>query len=279
LDLDYLLLYSSFTTVFGNPGQYNYVAANGFMEGIARRLRLQGVPALAVSWGAIEDAGYLARNIETDPTLKKRFSSSLLPASTALDCLDWMCDRHGRFVTASAAIARSDWAAAQRDLAVLRAPQFGALPVAGGTDHVQRNAEIVERLKSMTVEEAAHELAEVVVAELARVLRMQPKELDRHRPLADIGMDSLMMLELRNSVESTLQVELPMMSLSSGITPVDVARRIAPLVTKVQQQPVSSTIATLSASHVSAEAEAATADQRRAAVAAVLDRMRELGNS
>ena len=37
LRLDYLLFYSSATTLFGNPGQFNYVAANGFVEGLARR--------------------------------------------------------------------------------------------------------------------------------------------------------------------------------------------------------------------------------------------------
>jgi len=68
------------------------------------------------------------------------------------------------------------------------------------------------------------------VDEIARVLRLPPKEVDRHRPLAEIGMDSLMMLELRTTVEAALQIELPMMSLASGITPADVARRVAPLV-------------------------------------------------
>ena len=76
LNLDYLLFYSSATTLFGNPGQYNYVAANGFLEGLARRLHARGIPAVAVAWGGIADAGYLARNIATDANLKKRFSGA-----------------------------------------------------------------------------------------------------------------------------------------------------------------------------------------------------------
>ncbi len=63
------------------------------------------------------------------------------------------------------------------------------------------------------------------------MLRLPPKEIDRHRPLAEIGMDPLMMLELRNTVEESLGVDLPMMSISSGITPMDVARRVLPLIT------------------------------------------------
>jgi len=47
--LDYLLLFSSATTLFGNPGQYNYVAANAFLDGLARQMRSRGVPALAIA--------------------------------------------------------------------------------------------------------------------------------------------------------------------------------------------------------------------------------------
>src|SRR6185312_10306677 len=37
--LDYFVIYSSATTLIGNPGQASYVAANGFLEGLARRRR------------------------------------------------------------------------------------------------------------------------------------------------------------------------------------------------------------------------------------------------
>ncbi|MGG3815641.1 SDR family NAD(P)-dependent oxidoreductase, partial [Methylorubrum rhodesianum] len=57
--LDYFVLFSSATTFIGNPGQGSYVAANGFMEGLARQRRRLGLPALAVAWGAIGDVGVL----------------------------------------------------------------------------------------------------------------------------------------------------------------------------------------------------------------------------
>ena len=57
LALDYFVLFSSATTAIGNPGQGAYVAANGFLEGLARQRRSAGLPALAVSWGGIADVG------------------------------------------------------------------------------------------------------------------------------------------------------------------------------------------------------------------------------
>ena len=277
LDLDYLLFYSSATTLFGNPGQFNYVAANGFLEGLARRLQKRGVPALAVAWGGIEDAGYLSRNIAADITLKKRFASSLITAQTALDGLDWLHDADGRQTTASSAIARMDWAMAKRELAAVRSPTFGNIGAAAGTRQVAEGAAIIERLRALAPDEAIDGLADIVVEEIARVLRLPPKEIDRHRPLAEIGMDSLMMLELRTTVEESLGITLPMMSLSSGIAPMDVARRMLPLITgESPEQSLPSSLMALAASHAAAEAQATGLDDQHAAVAAVLERVREL---
>src|SRR6201999_4420543 len=51
------LLFSSISALLGNPGQANYVAANAALEGIAKRRRAQGLPAVAVGWAPISDTG------------------------------------------------------------------------------------------------------------------------------------------------------------------------------------------------------------------------------
>jgi hypothetical protein len=55
------VLFSSATSFVGNPGQSAYVAANAYMEGLARRRKAEGLPALAIAWGAIANTGVLAR--------------------------------------------------------------------------------------------------------------------------------------------------------------------------------------------------------------------------
>lgn len=280
LKLDYMLLFSSATTLFGNPGQFNYVAGNAYVEGVARRLRVRGLPALAVAWGAIEDAGYLARHIEANASLKRRFASTLMPARMALNGLDWAFDAQGRQIADACAIARVDWAMAKRELAAVRAPTFNAIDTGSASRQSGQAAVTLERLRAMPAEEATAALLDIVVDEIARVLRLPPKEIDRHRPLADIGMDSLMMLELRTTVEASLQIELPMMSLASGITPADVARRVTPLVTgEAVRDAVPGTIAALSASHLAEEAEAASPSEQQAAVSAVLQRVKQIDAS
>jgi acyl carrier protein len=281
LSLDYLLLYSSATTLLGNPGQFNYVAANGFLEGLARQGRRQGLPTLAVAWGGIEDTGYLSRHISTNAGLRKRFASSLVAAEAALEALDLACDAEGRLATANLAIARIDWTMARRELAVTRRPSFAGIVPASSARQSTSSAATLEKLKTMSIDQASEVLLEVVAEEIARVLRLPAKEVDRHRPLADIGMDSLMMLELRSTVEDTLQVDLPIMSLANGITPADIARRIAALVVGDGHKSggaggVTGALAALSASHLAGDVEAMDPVAREAGVQAVLERKRRL---
>ena len=78
-------MYSSATTLIGNPGQAAYVAANGFLEGVARRRRRRaGLPGLAIAWGAIEDVGVLARSEATKEALLDRAGIKGMLAQDAL---------------------------------------------------------------------------------------------------------------------------------------------------------------------------------------------------
>jgi len=277
LGLDYLLLFSSATTLFGNPGQYNYVAANAFVEGVARRMHAHGLPALAVGWGAIEDAGYLARNIESDANLKRRFAAALLAARTALDGLDWVYDQDGRQKAAVCAIARIDWSAAGRDLVATRTPTFDAVRATVDARGAGGSAALIESLRGMSPDEAIGAMLDIVVEEIARVLRLPAKDVDRYRPLADIGMDSLMMLELRTTVEASLQIELPMMTLANGLTPADVARKILPLITGGDAAAaVPGALTALSASHFATQAESVDPQDRQLVAAAVLEEVKRL---
>ena len=189
MELDYFLLFSSATTLLGNPGQYNYVAANAFLEGLARQRFARGFPALAVAWGGIEDTGYLSRHLSSNVSLKKRFSTSLLSSRQALDGLDWAYDFESKQRTPFCSIGRIDWAMASKDLAIVRSPAFvNVLPPTNARQTLESGA-LHEKLRSMPLEQAVDALLEIVVQEIARVLRLAPKEVDRHRPLADIGMD------------------------------------------------------------------------------------------
>lgn len=75
----------------------------------------------------------------------------------------------------------------------------------------------------------------VVGEEAARILRLSGGDIDPHRPLAEIGMDSLMALELRLAIEARLRLDLPLMSISDGTSVAALAARLAGLLSQPQQ--------------------------------------------
>ena len=61
---------------------------------------------------------------------------------------------------------------------------------------------------------------------MARILRLTSEEIDMTRPLDDLGMDSLMSLELRMAIEGRFGVELPVVAISSGVNVNELAARL-----------------------------------------------------
>ncbi|MDW8443070.1 MAG: acyl carrier protein [Acetobacteraceae bacterium] len=68
-----------------------------------------------------------------------------------------------------------------------------------------------------------------LAAEAARVLGLAAQAVERTRPLADLGMDSLMAVEFGLAVESRLGGSLPAITVAGGVTIADLAARLLPV--------------------------------------------------
>jgi len=62
MKLDCFVMFSSVSSIFGNPAQGNYSAANAFLDSLAWHRQALGLPALTVNWGVLGGQGYVARN-------------------------------------------------------------------------------------------------------------------------------------------------------------------------------------------------------------------------
>ena len=70
-------------------------------------------------------------------------------------------------------------------------------------------------------------------ARLSRVLRLPAEKLESHVPLTNLGMDSLMALELRNQLSSDLQLMVPISLLLGGTTVEELAAYIVEQLTRL----------------------------------------------
>lgn len=63
LKLDYFILFSSISALFGNFKQANYVAANSFLDGLARLRREMGLAGMSIQWGPWDNVGMTGRQL------------------------------------------------------------------------------------------------------------------------------------------------------------------------------------------------------------------------
>ncbi len=214
LPLDFFLFYSSATTLFGNPGQGNYVAANAALEALARARRAAGLPATCALWGAIDDVGFLARNQKIKDALQGRMGGSALSAALALDTLEDMlvADRSG------IGVLEFEWRALARFLPSASSPKFSdigrGLTESDGDD--EGGVDLQRLLHELPEEELLSTVIDMLKVEIGEILRFTPDKIDANRSLPDMGLDSLMAVELAVAVESRFGVRLPVMALSES---------------------------------------------------------------
>jgi len=214
------LLFSSVTTAFGNPGQGNYVAANAAIEAIARRRHTVGLPALAVQWGPIGDAGYLARETQVSDMLSRQLGSAHLTAQEALDTLPTLLATGAPVI----GMATIRWAALRRQLPLMASPLFAEM--GGAAIDEAAEVDLKALLADCSPDEARDKVSALLVEEVARIMKLAIDRVEPQRPLAELGMDSLMAVELRLAVEQRFGISIPLLALSEGATLTAMASRI-----------------------------------------------------
>jgi acyl transferase domain-containing protein/NADPH:quinone reductase-like Zn-dependent oxidoreductase/acyl carrier protein len=215
------LLFSSATTAMGNPGQANYVAANAALEALARRRRAEGLPALAVGWGPIADAGVLAENAATAETLARRLGVEAMTATESLDTLPALLGSGAPVLS----LARIGWRQAGMALPILEEPLFDA--VRGQREASAEGGDLRARLLALPADEARALLRLVIREEAARILRLPPEAIPTDAPVAGLGLDSLGGLELRGALEQRLGMSVPLASVTEDLTVDLLARRLS----------------------------------------------------
>lgn len=215
IPLKHFLLYSSVTTLIGNPGQANYVAANAGMESLSAYRRTLGLPAQCVAWGPIGDAGYLARNENIKDSLEKRLGRAPMSSEHALMSLDRIFS--AGCVTAT--VANFDWNVLSRSLPSSNSKRFEmlnrSLRSGGITDDV---FDIQALITGKSRDEVIDVIRGMVICEVAAILCISPERIDPARSLHDLGLDSLMAVELALGMEQSFGIQLPVMMLNESPT-------------------------------------------------------------
>ncbi|MDT0510283.1 MULTISPECIES: type I polyketide synthase [unclassified Halomonas] len=220
-DLDFFVMYSSATTLFGNPGQASYVAANHWLEALAAARRHQGLPATCLRWGAIEDVGFLARNTRTRDALQERLGGAALRSDDALRVMgQLLLGRDEQLGGPSLGVLELDWSALARFLPTAQSPRFNEIARQADDDgHNDDNGDnLAELFATLSPKELHTAVIDLLRAELAAILLIDEEKIDTQRSVYEMGFDSLMGVELMTAIESRIGINVPVMVLSEAST-------------------------------------------------------------
>ncbi len=200
---DFFVMHSSMSAVFGSPGQGNYVAANAFLDVLARHRRVQGLPATSIAWGAWKDVGMAARGGTTTRLTGQGFEA--LAPTRGMHAMGLLL-RDG---AVGAAVAPIDWPRVAQHLGDALPPallqelltqtqRHAAGPLAITTETIDYT--------TLPAEQRLARIATLVRRELALVLALPNghASIVDDEPFSSFGLDSLSSVELRNRLQRAL---------------------------------------------------------------------------
>ncbi|MCM1984976.1 type I polyketide synthase [Lyngbya confervoides] len=206
LSLDYFVLFSSMASLIGSPGQGSYAAANTFMDSLVQYRHQKGLPGLSINWGAWAEVGMAA---ELSPQQKARLESrGIYPISPqkGIQALGELLGSDRPQV----GVLQIDWLKFMNQLPKgIELPLLSAFqsPASAQSD---TRVQWLEQLRQLPSCDRRNFLTLQIRTEVAEVLGFNtPEEVPLDETLSDLGVDSLMAVELSNQLEENIGESIP----------------------------------------------------------------------
>ncbi|XP_060082563.1 uncharacterized protein LOC132561875 [Ylistrum balloti] len=205
--LDFFVMHSSTTSVFGNAGQTNYGAANSFLDSLAFYRRAQNLPGQSINWGALSVG--MAKDDATRNNLEAQ-GFYVLEADKIKECLlDSLMRNPCQII-----YGMFDWSVIGKNPAMMlnSASDKDELAKVGKITGQRRVVNtVVDHTKLMEApfEEQRETLKDMLFSVISKVLSIDELELDKEFNLLSLGMESQKAVELIQEVKEATGCRLP----------------------------------------------------------------------
>ncbi len=206
MNLDFMVYFSSAASMLGSPGQSNYAAANAFMDSLTYYRRGLGLPATSINWGPWSSSGMAA---VTDMSRRNSGGMGMISPEQGLQMMERILES-GK---AQVGVLPIQWKAFLKQFPGDTLPRFYDDFAGTGSSASKGPVEKPEFLKNLEDAEAENRfdmIIEFLKQQTVRVLGMESStSVDIAQPLQSLGLDSLMAIELKNSIDSGVGKNLP----------------------------------------------------------------------
>ncbi len=197
-DLDLFVLFSSVAGILGNPGQANHAAANAFLDQLAAHRRALGLPGQAIAWGAWSELGEAEEQRERIAGRREASGTGWFTPENGFKAFERLLWQD----SSNAVVAAVDWPVFGEFVGG-RPPLYeDLLAVAAEDEDASSSEDLLAVLAATPAAGREALLVSFLQQEVQAVLRL-PATPASEVGFFDLGMDSLMAVELRNRLNRT----------------------------------------------------------------------------
>lgn len=228
LKLDFFVLFSSASAIWGSKLLVSYGAANHFMDGLARYRRKLGLTALTVNWAMWGGGGMGVEN-EQNNFLQRTGLRPMAPEQALLILKELI-----KTDAIQKTVANNDWALLKslfelepRRRLLKRITVQGIQAEAAGDSGPAACSELMKKLQSSSDENDRRSLVrEFVLAQTADVLGIPVEALEPDKSLLAQKLDSLTANDLRARLQNALPIQINVLSLLKGDSPKRISEQV-----------------------------------------------------
>jgi len=229
--LDFFILFSSFTSMISPPRLAAYAGANAFMDALAKERSRLDQATISIAWGPWAEGGMAVRadgqgQVASDTTAGMKNMSP----DEGLAAFEEIWRHPVPFI----AVADVDWTEWSRWFAIAsEAPLLRDLirESADPVETAELPATSISQALAQTHSDERHSLiVQFLREQVADVMRFDVYQVAADQPLSQLGLDSMMAVELKNRIDRELRVTLPMVAFLSGPSIHELAEKVDRLI-------------------------------------------------